>query len=385
MGVDSTNTASGRGRNSVRISSKATYNHGLIILDLAHMPASTCGTWPAFWMVGPNWPNSGEVDIIEGVNSQSENAMSIHTNSGCEIKNTGNFAGTLKYSDCDTYSSSQPSNTGCSISSNNGNSYGTGFNSAGGGVYATEWTSEAISIWYFPRSAIPSDITNGAPDPSNWGLPQGQFTGACDIDEHIVNQQIVFDITFCGSWAGQVFGQDSVCSAKASTCQDYVQNNPDAFKDTYWSINSLKVYQNNGGAAPSSSSTTVATSTTTSAPLTTSTTFQTVTTTPAFETTTTTTAQIFTTTPFYTTPSFTTPSYTTPPAYTTPAYTPPSTTAAAVPSSTDAGSGGWPSWQSHGGSWPTWGSNGGNPGNWGGHGGPPRLMRRALATAMAAQ
>jgi beta-glucanase (GH16 family) len=56
----------------VRLTSKNSYTHGLVILDLAHMPGGVCGTWPAFWMVGPNWPNSGEIDIIEGVNSQGK-------------------------------------------------------------------------------------------------------------------------------------------------------------------------------------------------------------------------------------------------------------------------------------------------------------------------
>lgn len=55
IGVDSSNVAS-NGRNSVRITSKNSYNTGLVILDLAHMPGSVCGTWPAFWLVGPNWP-----------------------------------------------------------------------------------------------------------------------------------------------------------------------------------------------------------------------------------------------------------------------------------------------------------------------------------------
>ena len=50
---DSKNVASGRGRNSVRVTSKKQYTHGLVVLDLEHMPASACGIWPAFWMTGP--------------------------------------------------------------------------------------------------------------------------------------------------------------------------------------------------------------------------------------------------------------------------------------------------------------------------------------------
>ena len=69
MGADHTNVASGRGRNSIRVSSKAVYNHGLFILDMDHIPDNQCGTWPAFWTFGPNWPNSGEIDIIEGLHS----------------------------------------------------------------------------------------------------------------------------------------------------------------------------------------------------------------------------------------------------------------------------------------------------------------------------
>ena len=268
MGVDSKNVATARGRDSVRISSKKSYNHGLIILDLAHMPGGQCGTWPAFWLLGPDWPTHGEVDIIEGVNSQTTNGFAGHTNAGCSITSTGAMSGTVEYSNCDVNAAGQPANGGCTVHTGNTETYGAGFNAANGGVYATEWTSDAISIWFFPRTAIPSDISSGSPNPDNWGLPMAQFAGGCNIDEHFKDQQIVFDITFCGQWAGQVWGQDSVCSSKAATCQDYVQNNPSAFTDTYWSINSLKVYQENGGApvtsstsALSASSTTVATST----------------------------------------------------------------------------------------------------------------------------
>jgi hypothetical protein len=51
MGVDHTKVASGAGRASVRLTSKKSYNHGLVMLDLAHMPGGTCGTWPALYVV----------------------------------------------------------------------------------------------------------------------------------------------------------------------------------------------------------------------------------------------------------------------------------------------------------------------------------------------
>jgi hypothetical protein len=47
VGVDTVNTASSPGRSSVRLESTNTYTHGLVILDLNHMPGSVCGTWPA--------------------------------------------------------------------------------------------------------------------------------------------------------------------------------------------------------------------------------------------------------------------------------------------------------------------------------------------------
>ncbi|KIX01399.1 uncharacterized protein Z518_09125 [Rhinocladiella mackenziei CBS 650.93] len=243
MGVDHTNIATGSGRQSVRLTSKKSYTHGLIILDLSHMPGGICGTWPAFWTVGPNWPNSGEIDIIEGVNSQVSNSMALHTSAGCSIANNGLFSGSITTPNCFVNAPDQSTNAGCQIVTPNEASYGTGFNQGQGGAYATEWTSEAISIWFFPRSAIPSDISSGNPDPSNWGSPTASFSGGCEIDQYFNNHQIVFDTTFCGDWAGNVWNTDSTCSSKAATCQSFVQNNPSAFADAYWTVNFLKVYQ----------------------------------------------------------------------------------------------------------------------------------------------
>lgn len=69
MKVDSTsNLGSGQGRKSVRIASAKRYSGGLFIADIKHMPTGLA-TWPAFWTVGTNWPNHGEIDIIESTSS----------------------------------------------------------------------------------------------------------------------------------------------------------------------------------------------------------------------------------------------------------------------------------------------------------------------------
>lgn len=49
----------------------------------------------------------------------------------------------------------QKPNVGCGIKDF---TYGEGFNQGGGGVYAMEWTSDGISVWFFPRRHIPRDL-----------------------------------------------------------------------------------------------------------------------------------------------------------------------------------------------------------------------------------
>ena len=267
MGVDSTNVASGRGRKSVRLTSKATYNHGLIVLDLEHMPGKACGVWPAFWTVGPDWPSGGEIDIIEGVNNQAHNSVTLHTGPGCSLdsrtspnKRATNaaaiFSGSVVTSNCDVNAAGQAANVGCSITTADSSNYGDGLNAGKGGVYATEWTSDVIRTWYFPRGSVPSDL-DSSPNPSAWGTPLAAFQStSCDIDSTFQNHQIVFDTTFCGDWAGAVWSGDSTCSQKAATCDDFVQNNPKAFTNAFWTINSLKVYTGSGssnGTVPTAS------------------------------------------------------------------------------------------------------------------------------------
>jgi hypothetical protein len=193
LGVDhKTNNPTG-GRASVRVTSNKAYTKGLFIGDISHMPGGICGVWPAFWTFGPNWPNSGEIDIIEGVNMQQTDQITLHTSEGCSLGGNGSVpTSTLSTTNC-------YGNDGCSVGTANAFGYGAGFNLAGGGVYAMEWTSSAIEVYFFPRLLIPADITAGTPNPAGWGTPVASFSGSgCDIDSHFVNHNIVFDTTFCG-------------------------------------------------------------------------------------------------------------------------------------------------------------------------------------------
>ncbi|KAF1959042.1 hypothetical protein CC80DRAFT_467297 [Byssothecium circinans] len=247
-GVD-TKSQDPAGRASIRLTSKKIYNKGLIIIDVQHMPFG-CGTWPAFWTVGPDWPTSGEIDILEGVHEQATNAFALHTSPGCSIgQNSTAYSSTIKTPNCDVKAAGQDANAGCGLSSKDTKSYGAPLNNKGGGVYATEWTSDHIQIFFFPRGSVPKDALGGSPNPSSWGQPGAKWEkSACNIDKFFKNQQIVFDTTFCGDWAGNTWST-STCKSKAATCNAFVQNNPSAFTNAYWNINALKVYQNGGGGA----------------------------------------------------------------------------------------------------------------------------------------
>ncbi|KAF2146946.1 glycoside hydrolase family 16 protein [Aplosporella prunicola CBS 121167] len=266
LGVDHTNKAP-KGRQSVRLFSYESYNEGLFILDLNHFPGGTCGTWPAFWMVGPKWPTDGEIDILEGANSQVANQMTLHTGTGCEISDSTAMSGSILETNCDAKASED--NSGCGVSDGKAQSF-SGLNENKGGVFATEIdpTSNVINVWFFARDSIPEDIGSGSPEPTSWGRPTAIFKGGCEISSHFKDLQIVFNTDFCGDWAGNTWGTDEKCSALADSCDDYVANNPEAFKDAYWSINSLKVYKT-GEDAPASSSAPVSTSepTTSSVPV----------------------------------------------------------------------------------------------------------------------
>jgi len=241
MGVDTSSylDPNGSGRKSVRLQSKTAYNRALVIADFAHVPGSTCGTWPAYWMVGPNWPNQGELDIYEGVHLNTYNQITLHTSPGCvpSVGSGGETGRRVQNADC----GAGGGYNGCGAMSNSATSYGTAFNTNGGGVYASLWTSTGIKVWYFATRDVPANIRSGNPDPGSWGTPAANFGGGCDYNSKFKDMNIIFDITFCGDWAGGVWGSTS-CASINPSCNAYVASQPQSFLDSYWLVNSIKVY-----------------------------------------------------------------------------------------------------------------------------------------------
>ena len=53
---------------------------------------------------------------------------------------------------------------------------------------------------------------------------------------------LMFNIDFCGDWAAGVWGQGCAASTGYADCASYVAGNPGVFGESYFLINSLKVY-----------------------------------------------------------------------------------------------------------------------------------------------
>jgi hypothetical protein len=264
IGVDHTNVVdySSRGRKSIRLSSKTQVNgRNLVVIDLEHMPTTLgsaapagCATWPAFWTCGSDWPNNGEIDIIEYVNTDNTVLTTLHTSSSCDQSAeststfTGHWATTINGANsdnCDVNAGDQYSNQGCGIISSEGSTVGKSFNSRGtGGVYVMEWDTDAeIRAFFFSRDKIPGDLLAKNPNPNSWGTPYARFAigsnSQCSSN-HFNYHNIIFDTTFCGDWAGSVFA--SLCSPQ-SDCTSFVRNNPAEFSESYWLLNYVDTYE----------------------------------------------------------------------------------------------------------------------------------------------
>jgi hypothetical protein len=146
-------------------------------------PGGGLGYWPAFWMLGPGqWPENGEIDIMEDVNSLSEVAGTIH-------------CGTFPGGPC-----------------NEGNGIGSGLRACGGcqgGFHTytmildrTNTSNESITFYLDGTSYF--SVSEGQVGTSTW---QAAF-------DH--NLSIIFDLAMGGGFPNGVCGCTTPTGSTAS-------------------------------------------------------------------------------------------------------------------------------------------------------------------------
>ncbi|KAH8929404.1 glycoside hydrolase family 16 protein [Atractiella rhizophila] len=235
--VDSySNLAYGAKRNSIRLSSQQTFGVGsLVVLNAWHVPFG-CSVWPAFWLVGPNWPNGGELDILEGARNQANNQATLHTTAGCTLRTPMAGSGQVLQSDCNT---AVNSNAGCGVLDTSANSYGQGASNVQGGIWAMLYDTTGVYYWHWPRNQIPASLADGSvnPNPTTFGTPIGRWDSATCNMNHFQPQNIVFDITLCGDWAGAVSG-----SMGCGDCTAWVQQGSN-YRNAYFEVQWVRVFQ----------------------------------------------------------------------------------------------------------------------------------------------
>lgn len=257
--LDSTNDLTGgKGRRSLRLESFKTFQSGLFVIQVKHIPTG-CGIWPAFWLFGADrsheWPAWGEYDLIEGVHEATVVQTALHTSQGCNQSRMvpgEDFNGTWSRGkskpvadDCFVQAEGQFPNQGCS---QNGpaNSFGAELNERGGGTFAGEWdpVGKRIRSWFWPNGSEPLDLNN-RPNPAQWGIPYSHFTldnESCSA-HHFQNMRMVFSLNLCGDLAEAQFAESCPELAARMSCRELISQHPEALKNAFWTITGLDVFQ----------------------------------------------------------------------------------------------------------------------------------------------
>jgi hypothetical protein len=230
---------------SVRLESYKEYNSGIFVFSASHCPTGD-GIWPAFWLVGSNWPANGEIDILEAVNSEGDakfggercrglyNISTLHTpnNGSCKLCING------KCQPCDQ-------GFGCPQNFSGNFTVGKEFNNNGGGVYVCQLSKEkVIKIWFFQKKNIPNklkvDNTEAitAEDITTWSKTDGyvQFD-ACQ--DYFNNLFITLNIAVCGDWPNQGYSDNMYNNQETVNA---INNSNGISENAYFIVDYIKIY-----------------------------------------------------------------------------------------------------------------------------------------------
>ncbi|KAG9007178.1 hypothetical protein FRB94_014561 [Tulasnella sp. JGI-2019a] len=117
------------------------------------------------------------------------------------------------------------------------------------------WDYTPILIWFFPRASIPSSVSSSAStiDTSTLGTPVGNWpAGGCTVDTYFAAQNLIFDITLCGDFAGSASVFASTCSGTCYT--DYVVGTGANYATAYFEVQYVRIYGTSSAVVVSSSS-----------------------------------------------------------------------------------------------------------------------------------
>ncbi|KAF8886936.1 concanavalin A-like lectin/glucanase domain-containing protein [Infundibulicybe gibba] len=239
-------------RNSIRITSQDTYGVGnLVIIDALHMPYG-CSVWPSFWTLGTGkeWPDAGEIDIIEGINQMGNNQMALHSTPGCTLAPNSIQSGRTLETNCSL-------DRGCIVAETKANSWGNGFAQAGGGVFALQMDVSGIFMWFWSRPDVPDSIksaTSTSPmNISSWGMPSASYPATtCNMTQFFEPQQLILLITLCGAWAGVPDIYSSTCPGSC-VADNVIGPGSPKFDNAFFEIPYIRTYTL-GTAAPVSAS-----------------------------------------------------------------------------------------------------------------------------------
>ncbi|KAF1731227.1 putative endo-1,3(4)-beta-glucanase [Beauveria bassiana] len=256
------NNDNGPRRDTLRVQSKWSFREGLVITRFYHMPKTVCGAWPAYWTLGEDWPNNGEIDMYEGWNLNTVNKPALHVGTEDRVGRClldSSAQAEIVSANCDNKFEDRVrawEGQGCQVEEVNDGIWA----SEDGGIQALEWTKDAIKLYTWQIGKAPKNIDSDAPDTSSWGKPSVQVSSSgCDLSRAFGNQTILFTLPFCGNpvgkkqfWSelradskGQVNGKiEDTCEiiTGAKTCVQYVAENPEAFKEFYFGINDVRYF-----------------------------------------------------------------------------------------------------------------------------------------------
>ncbi len=130
-----------------------------------------------------NWPEGGEIDVIENVHDAPFNQMTLHTSEGCSLDTnlttSSNVSGNYKRTEAFTSTilstvcqSSPTYNDGCAFQSTDPSSYGHAFNNdRGGRLCNTSLIRRSLNLELPPGQTFPETYRRRSPTPRRGARP----------------------------------------------------------------------------------------------------------------------------------------------------------------------------------------------------------------------